>query len=391
MTSTPPIPLKLPQPVIVRTQRDMLQAADRLRRELAHLPRLAVDTESNSMYAYRERVCLIQLSTAASDYIIDPITGAHPQPLGDLFADPAIEKVFHAAEYDLMCMKREFGFSFQNLFDTMMAARICGLKQHGLGALLGEFFGVVVDKSHQRDNWGTRPLPKDSLRYAQMDTHFLLPLRARFGQMLAEMSREDDAREAFQYLEQVQPPDRTFDPEGYWKIAYPHQLTRRQTAILRELYLWRDTVAQRSDVPPYRVMVDKALVAIAQAAPRTPNDLHAVSDVGSGLIRRYGGDVLACVERGLRAEPPVKRSLDAPSDPAAALRYTALRDWRRKRALERGVESDVIIPREALWALAEKSPQSLEEMLEIPGLGLWRRTTYGEEILDVLAKIRLSE
>src|SRR5690606_29531 len=131
------------------------------------------DTESNSLYAYRERVCLIQLSTRSRDYILDPLIIVDMSPLAPLLADPGVEKVFHAAEYDLICLHRDYGFIVNNLFDTMVAARICGYKAIGLGSLLSEFLGVELDKRHQRDDWGERPLPPDSLRYAQMDTHYL--------------------------------------------------------------------------------------------------------------------------------------------------------------------------------------------------------------------------
>ena len=143
----------LPQPTTI----DSAGKLKTLARALAQEPLLAIDTESNSLYAYRERVCLIQLSTRTADFILDPFDLPDLQPLAPLFANPAIEKVFHAAEYDLMCMKRDFGFVFRNLFDTMIAARVCGRKQIGLGALLNDLAGVPVDKSHQRDDWGRRP------------------------------------------------------------------------------------------------------------------------------------------------------------------------------------------------------------------------------------------
>jgi ribonuclease D len=138
---------------------------------------VAVDTESNSLFAYREQVCLVQFSTTQADFLVDPLALADLTPLAPLFADPKIEKVFHAAEYDLLCLKRDFGFSFANLFDTMLAGRILGRKEIGLGAMLEAFYGVQADKRHQRANWGQRPLPAPLLEYATLDTHYLIPLR----------------------------------------------------------------------------------------------------------------------------------------------------------------------------------------------------------------------
>ncbi len=141
-----------------------------LANELQRHPIIAVDTESNSLYAYRERVCLIQFSTPLADTLVDPLALDDLTPLAPIFADPKIEKVFHAAEYDLICLKRDFGFEFANLFDTLVAARILGRKHVGLGAILAAEFNVEQDKRFQRANWGARPLPPDHLFYAVQDT-----------------------------------------------------------------------------------------------------------------------------------------------------------------------------------------------------------------------------
>ena len=375
----------LPQPTYI----DSAEKLSALVRALADEPLLAIDTESNSLYAYRERVCLIQLSTRAADYIIDPLKIQSMQPLAPLFANARIEKVFHAAEYDLMCMKRDFGFVFRNLFDTMIAARICGLKLIGLGNLLAEFAGVAVDKSHQRDDWGQRPLPTESLLYAQMDTHYLPRLRDHFTAELARLGRLEEAAEAFFDVCRV-PPARSleFDPDGYWRISLPNNLTRRAAAILREVYIARERIAEERDVPAFKVMSDKALVAIAQRAPMTLSELSQVDGIPSIQVRRYGRILLDAVGVGMHARLPTPPTPDPPADPLVVERYTALREWRKARALERGVESDVIISKDALWTLAERAPDSLDEMDDVPGLGPWRLGVYGVELLEVIRRYR---
>ncbi|MFN8560180.1 MAG: HRDC domain-containing protein [Anaerolineae bacterium] len=350
---------------------------------------LAIDTESNSLYAYRERVCLIQLSTRTADYLIDPLIIENMQPLASLFGDPAVEKVFHAAEYDLMCMKRDFGFSFATLFDTMIAARVCGRKLIGLGSLLEEVAGVAVDKSHQRDDWGMRPLPDDSLNYAQMDTHYLPLLHDFFVEELTRLGRLEEAREAFRDVCNVPAARReTFDPEGYWRMSLPNNLTRREAAILREIYALRERIAQERDVPPFKVFSDKTLVAVAQRAPSSTNDLRPIEGMTPSQLRRYGRSLLDAVAVGQHAPLPSPPSPVPPSDPTVVERYAALREWRKTRALERGVESDVIISKDALWVLAERAPASLDEMDGVPGLGPWRREVYGAEILAVIRRYR---
>jgi len=347
---------------------------------------VAVDTESNSLHAYRERVCLVQMSTRTHDYIIDPLTIGDLSPLGALFADEHIEKVFHAGEYDLMCMKRDYGFRFNNLFDTMIAARVSSIKQVGLGNLLAQFVGVQVDKSHQRDDWGARPLPADSLHYAQMDTHYLPTLRDHLAARLAELGREPEARESFDELCRVRPNYVTFDPESYWRLAHPHHLSQREAAVLRELYLWREELAQKRDVPPFKVLSDKALIALAVEQPGSLNDLLRLEGMGNNNGRRYGHELLRLIERGRKAQLQPPPPPEPPADPFQVDVYTVLREWRRDKAAAREVESDVIVPRESLWVMAERMPTTLDEMQSIPGLGPWRLATYGEEMLAVLAK-----
>lgn len=349
---------------------------------------IGVDTESNSLYAYRERVCLIQISTRSADYIIDPLTIGDLGPLGPLFANPAIEKVFHAAEYDLMCLKRDFGFTFVNLFDTMIAARICGYKNIGLGNIVADVLGLSIDKSHQRDDWGARPLPADGLLYAQMDTHFLPALRDHFAAELTERDYLEEAHEAFGDLLKVRPAVQEFDPDGFWRIVIPNNLTRRQAAVVRELYLMREHLAERRDVPPFKIVSDKVLVALATHTPTSAGQVNQVPGVAPSIARRYGEEFAAAVRRGMSAALPEQPPLDPPSDPIVVERYSALREWRKLRAIQRGVESDVILGREALWQIALRAPANLEMMAAIPGMGPWRLSTYGEEILGVLKRFR---
>lgn len=354
--------------------------------QLAREPLIAVDTESNSLHAYRERVCLIQISTRSADYIVDPLTIGDLNPLAPIFADAKIEKVFHAAEYDVMCLKRDYGFRFYALFDTMIAARVCGIKQIGLGNLLADLAGVQMDKSHQRDNWGQRPLPQDSLAYAQMDTHYLPALRDHLTERLTALNRLEMAHESFDDLCKSRPAQHNFDPEGYWKIAIAHKLSRREVAILRELYGWRERVAEQRDIPPFKVLNDKTLVTLSIDQPNNMNDVINTHGVGGGNGRRYGRELMRLIEKGQHSTAPPQPPLDVPADPMQVEVYAALRDWRKARATALDVESDVIIAREALWAISERMPATTEALKTIPGVGPWRLNEYGEDLLRIVRK-----
>jgi ribonuclease D len=369
-----------PPAVYIDHDSDFLNLVEQLSKESL----IAVDTESNSLYAYRERVCLVQLSTRSADYILDPLRIADLSPLGKLLADPKIEKVFHAAEYDLICLKRDYGFTLVNLFDTMVAARIIGHKFVGLNRLLAEYMEVDADKSHQRDDWGARPLSDEGLRYAQMDTHYLPLLRDIMLSQLEEKGLLVEARETLIEACDVPVVVNEFDPDGYWRIGIPNDLTRRQMAILREVYLLRDRLARERDCPPFKVFNDQVLLAMSENAPGTLNDLHRIKGMSTQQVRRYGRVLIQAVERGKRSSLPFPPPRPPDLDPDVVERFTVLREWRKLRAEQRGVESDVIISKEALWALAYKVPVTIDDLNNIEGLGPWRLATYGDELLKVM-------
>ena len=208
----------LPRFEHVRSKAAWQPCLQRLQRE----PRIAVDLEANSMYAYREQICLIQISIPDQDYIVDPLGDFDLAPFGALIEDAAVEKVFHAAEYDLMLMKREFGWQLRNLFDTQWAARILGVERVGLANVLDDVFDVSLDKRFQRANWCRRPLSEGQLAYAQADTHYLLRLREHFAAALQEAGRWTEAQEIFEEQQRVQLPDLSFDPDSFWTVSYTH-------------------------------------------------------------------------------------------------------------------------------------------------------------------------
>jgi ribonuclease D len=378
----------LPPATRIETQDDLERLVD----TLIDQSLIAIDTESNSLYAYQEQVCLIQLSTRSHDYIVDPLMIQDMRPLGKLTKFKHIEIVFHAAEYDIMCMKRDFGFEFNNLFDTMMAARICGIKLVGLGNLLKHYAGVTVDKSHQKDNWGKRPLAAESLQYAQMDTHYLPFLRDELYNELKSLGRLDEAAESFEAICDVPASTRkSSDPEGFWKIGTPNMLNATETLILRELYDLRESISQQENLPSFRVLSNKILVALSRSTPSTIAEVKLIKGISPRQIRKYGQDIISAIKRGMRANelPPPPRN-EAP-DSIIMDRYTALHLWRKERAIERGVESDVIITKQTLWDLAYSAPDKLDDLQTIKGLGPWRLSAYGEEILKVLDACRETE
>jgi ribonuclease D len=377
--------MKHDAPVVVATRGGF---DDMLTRLLAE-PLVAVDSESDSLYSYYEKVCLIQFSIPEADYVLDTLAVRQVEELGALYADPRLEKVFHAAEYDIMVMKRDFHFEFENIFDTMVAARILGWKHVGLGSILEERFDVKLDKRFQRADWGKRPLLPELIAYARDDTHYLIALRDMQKAELERLGRLDEAHEEFARLTRVMWSEREFDPNRYWTFEGARDLDPVGLGILRELYQFREQRARQEDRPPFKVISESAMVHLARARPRTLRELAVVPGLGNWLIRRYGRGIVEAIEKGIaepqRSAPRVGgRQFQNIPDNATRQRYARLKEWRRHRALARGVEADVIVSNEVLLALARKNPKTREALLQVSGLGTWKGQEYGDEILHVL-------
>ncbi len=260
-------------------------------------PAIALDTESNSFHVYRERVCLVQISTRAADYVLDPLA-TDVRPLGAVLARaPAV--VLHGADYDVRCLKREFGFSLPGLFDTMAAARRLGSSSLGLSALVEQHFGVRLAKHSQRSDWGRRPLSGDQVSYAALDTHYLLPLFDRLSRELEDRGLAAAAGEEFARLAGVEPRPKVFDPEGWRHMKAGRDLDPRGRAILRALWISREERASALDRPPFKVMPEQAMVDVARRRPAGEAELLTIPGVTAVVLRRMG-DVLA---EALRAPP----------------------------------------------------------------------------------------
>ena len=373
--------MSLPPPVLVADE----AALGRLVGELAACPVVAVDTESNSLHAYRERVCLIQFSTPDADYIVDPIRLPELNALAPFFANPDQQKVFHAAEYDLICLRRDYRFEFTNIFDTMSAARTLGWPQVGLAAILDTHFGVTMNKKYQRADWKRRPLTPEQLDYARLDTHYLVALRDKQLEALTESGHWAEAHEEFERLARLRgdSDNAAPDPAAFWRVNGARDLTPAQAAVLQALFAYREQQAERMDRPPFKVMGEATLMELARRAPRRAEDLQGVPGMTPEQIQRHANGVLQAIQQGVDAPPQRAPQADREPDDVQD-RYDRLHTWRKNRARARGVESDVILPRTALWDLARRPPRTHGELAHIADFGPWRRETYGEEILALL-------
>lgn len=350
-------------------------------------PALGVDVESNSFFAYRERTCLVQVSTPDADYVIDPFA-VDLSPLGPVLADARIEKILHASELDVVSLRRDHGFTIANLFDTLVAAKAVGRKKVGLASLVEESLGVKLAKDEQRSDWGRRPLSKEQLEYAFSDTRHLHALADILKkEILAKGPEfEEEVRvDCLRMTGRVATP-REVDPESFEKHGSARKIDPLARQVLRSLFHARERRASETDRPPFRIVSDEALGAIALRQPTTKADLGKIPGVTGHVIGKHGDALLAAVLEGLERGPlPYRKKVWTAPEPLEEERFEKLRAWRRKRAEERGVEVDVIAGNAALKAIAKAAPKTESELDAVPELDAFRRRKYGAEILAALS------
>jgi ribonuclease D len=368
----------LPPPVWVNTQPLLQKMID----DLVTQKRLAIDTESNSLHAFREQVCLIQISSATTDYLIDPLELKDLSALAPFFSDPKTEKIFHAAEYDLVCLRRDFHYSFANLFDTMHAARILGYPAVGLDRLLNDKFKIQTDKRHQKANWAARPLTNEQVHYARLDTHYLFGLRDVLEKELFEKERLTFAKEDFTRACLFDEQKRKNNIESWERFASRKDLSLRDLTILASLCKWRDQEAEKLNRPVYKVIMDDTLVTISKDSPQHKVDLSALG-LSEKQIYLWGDGILAAIRQGKSAPLIGRKNIDIRDD-AYLRRLEKLKIWRKKIGLEMGVESDVILPKPYVSAIAENPPKDLNELALIMKETPSRVEKFGAEILRVL-------
>lgn len=350
--------------------------------DLSSQPRLAVDTESNSLHAYRERVCLIQFSTPSTDYLLDPLAFDELEALAPLFADSRIQKIFHAAEYDLICLRRDYGFQFANLFDTMQASRILGYPAVGLDKLLQEKFGIAVDKRHQKADWGARPLSQELIHYARLDTHYLIELRDLLEKELREKERWFLALDDFRRACDTEEPKPKSNGALWERYSGRRDLTLRELTILKELLNWREATAAQLDRPPFKVVEDDKLILIARLFSKPEVDLSQVK-LSERQTRLWGEAIFNAARRGAEA-PLVQRKQPSRPNDAVMARLDRLKNWRKKVAGEMAVESDIILPKPYVQLLADHAPRTPRDLEKLMAQSPWRYKQFGSQILEVL-------
>lgn len=350
---------------------------------------LAVDTEGASFHRFVDRVYLLQLSTRQRSAIIDPLAvpAAVLAPLGALLESADVETVFHDADYDLRLLRRDYGWRVRRIFDTRVAAQLLGIKAFGLAALLERYFGVRLDKKHQRADWSMRPLPRDMLDYAELDTRYLLELKDLLRDELEKKGRLSWVREECGRLEDTKWGDEDAGAQ-FLRMKGARDLSRRELAVLRELHGWRDSVASDLDRATFRVIGNEQLLELARTQPSTPQALGQTKGVSRGLLDRRSDEIIKAIRRGLEVPdgdlPHFAKAPRWDRDPNFDGRLTKVKAARDDMAVALDLDPGVLCARERMEAVARKNPQSREQLLEIPEFRRWQADVLGPSFLAAL-------
>lgn len=350
---------------------------------------IALDTESDSLYHYFDKVCLLQLATDRGEaFLVDTLVVRDLSPLAPALADPALVKVLHGADYDVTTLKRDFGFSFAALFDTMIAARLLGRREIGLAAVARDELGVTLTKDSQKDDWSRRPLTPRQEAYALADVLHLVELRERLSARLVAAGRLEWLHEECAAVAALEPAVRRRDPEAWLGVKGARRLAPRSQAALRELFAWRERQGQEIDTPTFKVLGNEALLRLAEQRPRDAAALQAVPGFPPRL-RRHAAEVLSAIRRAEElpddALPRLPRA-PRPVVPEEVLRrIERLKAWRAVKGTELGVEVSVVLPQRLIDRLAEAPPRDVDSLLAVEGLRRWRAAAFGRDLLAALS------
>ena len=383
----------LPEPGWV----DSAEALSELCAALEGVDEIAIDMEADSYYSYREKVCLIQVSANGKDWLIDPLAGFSLDEVGDLLADPSKCKLFHDGEYDVLLFQRQYGFTMENIYDTRAAEATLGSEAPGLGAVLSERFGIELDKSLQRSDWGKRPLTGEQIAYARLDTRFLSELRRVQTLELERRGLMPVLQGECRRLEAIRASWPSFNPDGWAKLKGARALDPRARRAAREVFILRDGLARERDQACFRVFGNQAVIEIGRVQPQSEKELADVPGVSWGIVRRYGKVILDKLDEADEMEPirempskPLKEGEVALNEAGLELQ-DRIKSWRREEATRAGYDASLVLHRLAIGRIALGRPSNVGAGAEVEGMQAWQIEVHGEALVRIVREFAADE
>jgi len=320
--------------------------------QLAQHSEIALDTEADSLHCYYEKLCLIQIAWPGELLLLDPLAGL---PLAEFFSVLQGKKlIFHDADYDLRLLRRSGSFPDENIFDTMIAARLCGERHLGLAALVEKYCSVELSKASRKDNWGQRPLSSTMSTYALNDVRYLHRLAAIFEEKLLELDRMEWFYQSRDRMVRATREVRIKDEDMLWRISGYAKLSPRSWAILRALWQWRDRESRKVDRPAFYLLSNSDMLRIAECAPRSRDVIPArLSQEQRIQFEEALSHALALPEKEC-PHPLVRTAIHTSRQEMEVFRK--LKDKRDHLADQLGLNPSVIASKLALEMVAKNSP-----------------------------------
>jgi ribonuclease D len=370
---------------------DTFDALKNLARTIDTEKTIGVDLEADSMYHFKEKVCLIQMAAPDINVVIDPLKVRDLSPLKPIFKRRGVCKIFHGADYDVRSLYRDFDITINNLFDTELASRFLGYPETGLEAVLKNKFGVTLDKKFQRKDWSRRPLPRDMIAYAAQDARYLLPLAQMLTRELEELGRLRWVQEECEYLSKVRPNINGTDPL-YLHFKGAGKLNPRSLAVLETLLQYRRRIARKKDKPLFRIFSSRSLLELAEKKPSNLKQLEKTRALGAKQISMYGPGVIAAIQEAMQIEPenlPVYPRKKSPRVPlVVAGRVKALRSWRDALVDRLAIDPALICTKALMSAIAQQKPRKVSELSAITEMKNWQKKEFGQDIVRVMRNVR---
>jgi ribonuclease D len=368
---------------LVETEDELKSLGDML----SSVRSIAVDLEADSMFHFREKVCLVQIGTENSVYIIDPLSTPDLSSLKPVFFDSGIQKVFHGADYDVRSLYRDFGIEINNLFDTEIASRFLCIKETGLDAVIKKRFGIELDKRFQKKDWSQRPLSDEMLEYAAFDVVFLIQLAGELQQKLSSVGRLEWVLEECRNLSMVRPQENTDEP-FFKRFKGAGRLDRRSLAILEGLLKFRFEMAEKRDRPLFKILGNESIMRIVQIRPDNHERLFESRLLSVRQLNMYGEDLVKIVREAMMLPddmlPRYPRTRTEPQSPGLPQRVKRLKTWRDAVADKMAIDPPLLLKNAVITTIAVKMPKTCNDLSCIPEIKEWQIKLIGNDLIRFL-------
>ncbi|MBA3016842.1 MAG: ribonuclease D [Proteobacteria bacterium] len=368
---------------LISTKTDL----EKITRDLNKEKSIAFDVEADSMYHFKEKVCLIQLSTKKEYFVIDPLQIQDLSSLNILFSNSDIKKIFHGADFDVRSLYRDFNIKIKNLFDTQIACMFLGIRETSLAAVIKERFKISLNKEYRKKDWSKRPLSEDMIEYAVNDTIYLIKLAKILEKELKKIDRISWVYEECEILSKVRPASLNSEPL-FMKFKGAGHLTCRSLAVLEALLQFRLSTAEKKDRPLFKIIGNNSIMKIVKEKPVNKRQLEKIKALSRKQIDMYGDAIVKAANNSLTlptADLPVYPRRKAPFlPPEVSLRAKAVKRWRDSKAKELELDPAIVCNKTIINSIAIQNPVHLKDLSKIKEMKKWQQREFGRDIVAIL-------